>query len=255
MNQHLSNGYVPLSRILYFYLENDSLTFNEIYLLNQNKDSKSLKSIETVCEDEKVKNMVACTSANIAENKIYLDTPVQYFNLPLELNSFSVSSYFNHERTVLNTSSNHGGWDLKANAKVPVYSVCNGTVIDVNYTQDKNITYTESGNAVGNQIKIKCDDYGDEYYVIYAHLYPDSAKVKIGDIVGHWTEIASVGTTGYSTGNHLHFEVRDKNNQTIDGMMLVDILYEKSETSSDDKNNFDNNFNTDFNDRESPFEK
>ena len=58
---------------------------------------------------------------------------------------------------------------------------------------------------------------------MYAHLYPDSAKVKVGDKVNHWTEIAEVGTTGYSTGNHLHYQVNDENKKAIDGMQFIDF--------------------------------
>ena len=53
-------------------------------------------------------------------------------------------------------------------------------------------------------------------------IYPKSFKVKVGDKVDHFTEIAGVGTTGHSTGNHLHWQVSVDGNK-IDGMNLVDF--------------------------------
>ena len=44
------NGYVSLDRILYFYLENDNLTFEQIYTDNLDKDLKQVKPISEVCE-------------------------------------------------------------------------------------------------------------------------------------------------------------------------------------------------------------
>ena len=72
-------------------------------------------------------------------------------------------------------------WDLAAPAQTKVYSVCDGEVVRVNYTQSENVPYDKSKNSVGNTIRIKCDkDYEDKYYVVFAHLYPNSAKVKAG---------------------------------------------------------------------------
>ena len=56
----------------------------------------------------------------------------------------------------------------------------------------------------------------------FAHLYPDSAKVKEGDIVKAGDELAGVGTTGYSTGPHLHYQVQ-LNGSNVDGMSLIDF--------------------------------
>jgi len=232
LNKYLNNGYVPLSRMLYFYLENDLLTFDDIYVLNQNTETKSLKSIESVCIDDSVKNMVACTTSNINDNKEFLELTNQYFNFPLSASDYTVTSFFNEQRYIYGESNVHSGWDFAIAAQTPVYSVCNGKVTKVNYTQQENIPYHESGNSVGNTITIECNDYGDSYYVVYAHLYPNSAKVKVGDEVEHWTEIASVGTTGHSTGNHLHYQVHDKDNNLVDGMLLVDMSYKKSEDTN-----------------------
>ena len=65
--------------------------------------------------------------------------------------------------------------------------------------------------------------------MLYGHLYPNSSKVKIGDKVSSWQQIAGVGTTGYSTGNHLHYQVSE-NGKVIDGLSLVDFNKE-NETS------------------------
>lgn len=223
VNKYLMDGYVPLQRLLYFHLEDTSLTLDTLYTMNQNKEQKTAREILTVCEDQRVKNMVACTESNINENKDYLEVSTGHFNLPLDKN-FTITSFYNEQRVIYGDSNVHSGWDLAAPAKTPVYSVCSGTVDKVTFTQNENIPYDQSGNKVGNLIKIKCDkDYNETYYVVFAHLYPNSAKVKVGDKVNHWTEIASVGTTGHSTGNHLHYQVENVNREKIDGMQFIDF--------------------------------
>lgn len=223
VNKYLMDGYVPLQRLLYFHLEDTSLTLDALYTMNQNKEQKTAREILSVCEDQRVKNMVACTESNINENKDYLEVSTGHFNLPLD-KDFTITSFFNEQRVIYGETNVHSGWDLSAPAKTPVYSVCSGTVDKVTFTQNENIPYDQSGNKVGNLITIKCDeDYDETYYVVFAHLYPNSAKVKVGDKVNHWTEIASVGTTGHSTGNHLHYQVENANREKIDGMQFIDF--------------------------------
>ena len=223
VNKYLMDGYVPLQRLLYFHLEDTSLTLDALYTMNQNKEQKTAREILSVCEDQRVKNMVACTESNINENKDYLEVSTGHFNLPLDID-FTITSFFNEQRVIYGETNVHSGWDLSAPAETPVYSVCSGTVDKVTFTQNENIPYDQSGNKVGNLITIKCDeDYDETYYVVFAHLYPNSAKVKVGDKVNHWTEIASVGTTGHSTGNHLHYQVENANREKIDGMQFIDF--------------------------------
>ena len=232
-NKYLKDGYVPLQRILYFHLEDTSLSIDTLYTMNQNKESKIAKEISSVCEDTRVKNMVACSDANIKENEDYLVVSTGHFNFPLDVN-YTITSFFNEQRVIYGESNVHNGWDLAVPAQTPVYSVCSGTVYKVNYTQSENIPYDQSGNNVGNSITIKCDeDYDETFYVLFAHLYPNSAKVKVGDKVNHWTEVASAGTTGHSTGNHLHYQVMDKDFKLLDGMQLIDF------TLNHDTNNLD----------------
>lgn len=222
-NKYLKNGYVPLQRILYFHLEDTTLSIDTLYTMNQNSESKTAKEVSNVCEDQRLKNMTACTETNIKENEDYLIVSTGHFNLPLKDN-FTITSFFNEQRVIYGESNVHSGWDLAAPAQTKVYSVCDGTVEKVNYTQTENVPYDQSGNSIGNTITIKCDsDYAETYYVVFAHLYPNSAKVKVGDKVNHFTEIASVGTTGHSTGNHLHYQVETENREKIDGMKFIDF--------------------------------
>ena len=223
VNNYLVEGYVPLQRLLYFYLEDSSISLDTLYRINQNSNERIEKDIYDVCKDSRLENMTACTTDFIKENEEYLIVSTKRFNFPLQSNLFKVTSFFNEQRTVLNRNSIHGGWDFAVSEQTPIYSVCNGVVEKVNFIYSDNIS-TNDGDGYGNSITIKCDeDYDETYYVIFAHLYPNSAKVNIGDRVNHWTELAGVGTTGFSTGNHLHFQVENSNREKIDGMELIDF--------------------------------
>ncbi len=242
VNKYIKDGYVPLQRLLYFYLENTSLSFDYLYDVNLNKEQKITRDIQIVCEDQKLVNMIACNETNIKDNEEYLVVSDGRFNLPLDID-FTITSFFNEQRVIYGENNVHSGWDLLAPSKTPVYSVCNGVIDKVVFTQDENVPYSQSGNSTGNQITIKCDeDYNEIYYVVLEHLYPNSAKVKVGDKVNHWTEIAEVGTTGYSTGNHLHFQVENVSREKIDGMLLIDFNLQRFNYHY----NFDNSQNNLF---------
>jgi len=73
-------------------------------------------------------------------------------------------------------------------------------------------------NLGGNTIEI---DHGNGYRTRYLHLKYKSLTVKVGGKVKAGQVIAVMGTTGYSTGVHLHFEVR-KNGDPIDPMPYLE---------------------------------
>lgn len=223
-----NNGYVSLERILYFYLEDENLTFDEIYTDNLDKETKKMLPISDVCELSKYKNFDVCKEENISESGQIDEDQAKPFVSPIDFTSSTITSFFMEQRVVFGKDDIHEAWDIASSAQTPVYSTCDGKVESVSFTQSQNVTDTSNGG--GNQIKISCEVNDLTYHVWYAHLYPNSAKVSVGQSVSKGQQIASVGTTGYSTGNHLHYQV-SLDGKTIDGMSLIDFSYENDDTS------------------------
>lgn len=86
----------------------------------------------------------------------------------------------------------HNGVDLAAPGGTDIYAAYDGIVVGAAYN-----------NSMGNYVMI---NHGDGLYTIYMHA--SALYVKKDDVVARGETIAAVGTTGYSTGNHLHFTVR-----------------------------------------------
>lgn len=73
--------------------------------------------------------------------------------------------------------------------------------------------------SYGNYIKLKHDD---GYYTLYAHGAYMTNQVNIGDRVKKGSRIQYMGNTGMSYGAHLHFEVRNQNDERIDPTPYLD---------------------------------
>lgn len=112
------------------------------------------------------------------------------------------SRYGKREETEV-VSANHAGIDIGANTGTPIYAAIDGTV-----------TVASSEGEYGKHIDIE----NGEVLTRYAHcsklLVKEGEKVKQGD------KIAEVGSTGNSTGPHLHFEIR-RDNRTINPEKII----------------------------------
>ena len=93
------------------------------------------------------------------------------------------------------TTSFHGAIDIAASRGTPIKAAAGGVVILARY-------YGLAGNTV-------FIDHGGGMTTLYFHM--DKIQVNVGQTVITGDQIGTVGTTGRSTGPHLHFEVRLKN--------------------------------------------
>lgn len=222
------NGYVSLDRILYFYTEDDSLSFDEIYTDNLDTDLKQVKPISEVCSMDKYKLYSVCSESELSESNQINDEQNKPFNSPLDFIHLNVTSFFMEERIINGEYDIHNAWDFYAVDQTPVYSVCDGTVETVSFNFINNIIDVNGG--YGNHIVISCEVDDIHYKVLYGHLYPESTSLKVGDTVSEWQQVASVGLTGFSTGSHLHFETK-LNGKTIDGVSLIDFTNTNDNTN------------------------
>lgn len=218
-----NDGYIPLSRILYFYNEDSDLNFSKIYSNNLDFELKNIKPISDVCL-EHYKDLDVCKDEEYLNGSQVDDYPYKPFNAPIDFSKTTITSYFGQERIVFDDYDVHYAWDFATSPKTPVYSIGEGIVKVVRFNQDTNVT--DTSNGAGNYIEIEYEYEDNKYRVIYAHLFPNSSLVRVGQKVYSWQKIATVGTTGYSTGNHLHFQI-SLDGKKIDGMSLIDFTNEK----------------------------
>ena len=86
---------------------------------------------------------------------------------------------------------------------------CNTCTHNYGKVNSNGTAYSCKCGSYGNYVMIDHGKYNGKYYrTVYAHLKPNSIVVKNGQKVNMGQKIAAVGTTGNSTGYHLHFEIR-----------------------------------------------
>jgi len=95
----------------------------------------------------------------------------------------------------------HTGIDFSASRGTPIVAVADGEIM-----------YASISGGYGKLIIV---DHGNGYHTYYAHLSAYASEIKPGTLVRRGEEIGYVGSTGFSTGPHLHFEIR-KEGQYID---------------------------------------
>ena len=125
------------------------------------------------------------------------------FLWPLAANINTLSSLYGGRKDPINgRSSNHTGIDIPAARGTPIYAAKSGVVTTSVYGSGSYWSY-------GNFVLVS---HKDGTSTLYAHMSSRNVKegqtVRQGDVVGY------VGTTGRSTGNHLHFEVRVNGKRT-----------------------------------------
>jgi len=95
---------------------------------------------------------------------------------------------------IFKTKRFHAGLDVGAASGSAILAAASGKVISAGYR-----------GGYGNTVMI---DHGNGVVSLYAHQKSGGIKVSVGERVSKGERIGTVGSTGYSTGPHLHFEVR-----------------------------------------------
>ncbi len=98
----------------------------------------------------------------------------------------------------IRSRDNHKGLDIAAPAGTAIMSSAEGTVIFSGYGSN-----TNGYSGYGNTVAVKSNN---SVIILYAHC--SALYVRTGQKVSQGQVIAAVGSTGISTGNHLHFEIR-----------------------------------------------
>ena len=104
----------------------------------------------------------------------------------------------------------HGGVDVAIPANTPIYATADGVVIKTHTGESYN-----NGAGYGNFVKLS---HKENTTSVYAHL--NSLAVKNGERVKQGQLVGYSGSTGKSTGNHLHFEIK-KNGILLDSSFVV----------------------------------
>jgi hypothetical protein len=146
----------------------------------------TLDSLEQITNQRT--DMMTVIESRLFEQKIKkMMVPTQS---PME--SASLGSVFGWRiDPISGTSALHTGLDFPAEPGTPIYSAAGGVVV----TQEFHPQY-------GSMLEI---DHGNDLITRYAHA--SRVHAKKGDLIKRGQRIADVGTTGRSTGPHLHFEV------------------------------------------------
>ena len=170
---------------------------------------------ENIVEDKKNETADKDNGENVEESKTQ-DTAKTQMELDAEavakvckfqkpLSGIITSEFGDREAIIDGMTTDHKGIDIAANLGTSIKAVMGGTV-----------SVAEENSEYGKFIKIVKDDV----MTVYAHC--QKLKVKVGDKIKEGQTIATVGSTGTSTGPHLHLEIRYKN-RYINPKLLIEF--------------------------------
>lgn len=169
------------------------LTSYEADIRNKEKIIKEYQE-EIKAQEEEIKLLEAAVAEEkkklLESQKLTYDGGV--FKFPLASYTRISDNYGMRMHPILKVEQFHNGVDFAAPKGTPIYAAYDGKVTAASYS-----------SSMGNYVMI---DHGDGLFTIYMHA--SVLYVKKGQTVLKGDTIAGVGTTGRSTGNHLHFSVR-----------------------------------------------
>ena len=160
------------------------------YETDINTQQKAIAEYEQEIADQDA--LIAQLEKAVKEEKMRLIYDGGTFRFPLASYTRISDDYGYRMHPTLGVRKFHNGVDLAAPKGTSIYAAYDGAVIAAGYSA-----------TMGNYVMLH---HGDDLYTIYMHA--SKLLVKTGDSVKAGDTIAQVGSTGRSTGNHLHFGVR-----------------------------------------------
>lgn len=147
---------------------------------------KKEADIKAVPENLKTDEKIAFNTLGSGSSELYKEVFLHNsLNTPIK---GVLTSTFGEQRS----GYNHKGIDLAASSGTPIEAALDGTVY-----------FSGVASGYGNVVMV---DHGDGTETVYAHC--STLKVSTGEKVMKGQIVAEVGSTGDSTGPHLHFEIR-----------------------------------------------
>ena len=183
----------------------DSNQENNINEENQNGIGGAQENIEENKEENEEENEQSNQNENLSEEEQEILKIKNTANFIKPIDGTISSSYGLRENATGRVPKNHTGVDIAAVTGTKIKAATDGEVVMV----------SEEGDY-GKHIKMQIG----EVSVIYAHC--NNIYVKEGDKITQGQEIAEVGSTGNSTGPHLHFEIRISE-KTVDPQKIVEL--------------------------------
>ena len=171
---------------------------NEMYKMSSDIKSKEQAIKEYEADIAEQNETIKALEAIVAEErkKLAAEQGRKYdggvFAWPAPSYTRISDDYGNRTHPILGTQQFHNGIDMAAPGGSAILAAYDGKVVAAAYS-----------GSMGNYIMI---DHGDSLYTIYMHA--SALYVSKGQEVNRGDKIAAVGSTGRSTGNHLHFSVR-----------------------------------------------
>ena len=156
--------------------------------LMQDENKAEAAEAQNLKAEDEMADRVAQLSKELAGTGAYVGGELSW---PVPSSTRVTSPFGNRKHPITNKQSFHKGVDIGASGGSSIISANAGKVIVSDYQ-----------SAYGNYVMV---DHGGGTVTLYAHM--QKRLVSAGDTVGKGEKIGLVGTTGWSTGNHLHFEV------------------------------------------------
>ena len=180
LNQDLLENIAELDVLMAEKEEKQAALENDLVAIGASYDALEKDSAELEAKIEELQRQSTVTYEGVFS-----------WPLPHEYN-YITSEYKMRLHPIKKVYSMHTGIDISAPRGVEIYAASSGEVILSQY-------YGSFGECV-------IVDHGNGVSTLYGHM--SKRNCKVGDIVERGDVIGYVGTTGLSTGNHLHFEVR-----------------------------------------------